>query len=227
MADEKLTHKSQEALSAAVQRAAADGSPQVEPLHLLVALVEQADGTAAPLLRAVGADPALIAKQAAERLDRLPRARGATLSAPEMSRPLLTAIATASEPGPQLGDEYISTEHLLVGLAADGGDARPLLSAAGVTPGRAARGVQPDPRQRPGHQPGPRGDLQGAGEVRHRPDPEGPGRQARPGHRPGRRDQARHPGPVPADEEQPGADRRAGRGQDRRGGRPGPADRGR
>ena len=134
MADEKLTHKSQEALSAAVQRAAADGSPQVEPLHLLAALVEQADGTTAPLLRAVGADPALIAKQAAERLDRLPRARGATLSAPEMSRPLLTAVATASARAKQLGDEYISTEHLLVGLAADGGDAKAVLSAAGVTP---------------------------------------------------------------------------------------------
>ena len=134
MADEKLTHKSQEALTAAVQRAAADGSPQVEPLHLLVALVEQADGTTAPLLRAVGADPALIAKQAAERLDRLPRARGATLSAPEMSRPLLTAVGTASSRAKQLGDEYISTEHLLVGLAADGGDAKAVLSAAGVTP---------------------------------------------------------------------------------------------
>src|SRR5271169_3002489 len=133
MADDKLTHKSQDALSTAVRRAAADGSPQVEALHLLAALVEQADGTTAPLLRAVGADPALIAKQVAERLDRLPRARGTTLSAPEMSRPLLSAIATASSRAKQLGDEYISTEHLLVGLAADGGQAKAVLSAAGVT----------------------------------------------------------------------------------------------
>src|SRR6516164_3825527 len=132
--DDKLTHKSQDALSTAVRRAAADGSPQVDPLHLLLALVEQADGTTAPLLRAVGADPALVAKQAEERLARLPRARGATLSAPEMSRPLLTAIATASSRAKQLGDEYISTEHLLVGLAADGGDARAVLAAAGATP---------------------------------------------------------------------------------------------
>jgi ATP-dependent Clp protease ATP-binding subunit ClpB len=133
MADEKLTHKSQDALSTAVRRAAADGSAQVEALHLLVALVEQADGTTAPLLRAVGADPALVAKQANERLDRQPRAHGATLSAPEMSRPLLAAIATASKRAQQLGDEYISTEHLLVGLAADGGEAKTVLSAAGVT----------------------------------------------------------------------------------------------
>src|SRR5438876_8057210 len=94
--DEKLTHKSQEALSTAVRRAAADGSPQVETLHLLAALIEQADGTTAPLLRAVGADPALVGKQTEERLARMPRARGATLSAPEMSRPLLTTVATAS-----------------------------------------------------------------------------------------------------------------------------------
>src|SRR5947207_8580195 len=132
--DDKLTHKSQDALSTAVRRAAADGSPQVDPLHLLLALLEQADGTTAPLLRAVGADPALVAKQAEERLARLPRARGATLSAPEMSRPLLSAIATASSRAKQLNDEYISTEHLLVGLASDGGEAKAVLAAAGATP---------------------------------------------------------------------------------------------
>src|SRR5690242_2914447 len=133
--DTKLTHKSQDALSTAVQRAAADGSPQVEPLHLLLALTEQADGTTAPLLRAVGADPALVAKQAEERLARLPRARGATLSAPELSRPLLSAISTAEKRAKDLGDEYISTEHLLVGLAANGGDAKDILTGAGATPG--------------------------------------------------------------------------------------------
>jgi ATP-dependent Clp protease ATP-binding subunit ClpB len=132
--DEKLTHKSQEALSTAIRRAAADGSPQVEPLHLLLALVEQPDGLAGQLLRQVGADPGLVGKQAEERLVRLPRASGATLSAPEWSRPLQAAIGTASNRAKHLGDEYISTEHLLVGLAADGGDAKAILAAAGATP---------------------------------------------------------------------------------------------
>ena len=132
--DDKLTRKSQEALTAAVRRAAADGSPQVESLHLLLALLEATDGTTGPLLRAVGADPALVAKQAEERLARLPRARGATLSAPEMSRPLLKVISTAASRAKQLDDEYISTEHLLVGLATDGGDAKTVLAAEGATP---------------------------------------------------------------------------------------------
>jgi len=132
--DDKLTRKSQEALSAAVRRAASDGSPQVESLHLLLALLDQADGTTGPLLRAVGADPALIAKQAEERLARMPRAHGTTLSAPEMSRPLLTVISTAASRARGLDDQYISTEHLLVGLAADGGDAKSVLTANGATP---------------------------------------------------------------------------------------------
>ncbi len=132
--DEKLTRKSQEALSVAVRRAAADGSPQVEPLHLLLALIEQADGNAAQLLRAIGADPALVAKQAEERLARLPRASGATLSAPELSRPLLKTIDTARNRAREMGDEYVPTEHLLVGLAADGGDAKTILASVGATP---------------------------------------------------------------------------------------------
>src|ERR1700691_1310369 len=132
--DDKLTRKSQEALTAAIRQASADGSPQVESLHLLLALLEQADGTTGPLLRAVGADPALIAKQAEERLARMPRARGATLSAPEMSRPLLKVISTADSRAKQLDDQYISTEHLLVGLAAEEGDAKTILASAGATP---------------------------------------------------------------------------------------------
>jgi ATP-dependent Clp protease ATP-binding subunit ClpB len=155
MADEKLTHKSQEALATAQRRAAADGSPQIEALHLLAALAEQPDGLAGQLLRTVGTDPALIAKQANERLGRQPKARGATLSAPEMSRALLLAIKTASDQARRLGDEYISAEHLLVGLAADGGEAKTVLAAAGVTPDAlleafsqirgSARVTSPDP----------------------------------------------------------------------------------
>jgi ATP-dependent Clp protease ATP-binding subunit ClpB len=131
--DDKLTRKSQEALSVAIRKAAAKGNPQVDPLHLLAALLEQADGTAAPLLRAVGADPALIAKEAGDQIDRLPRMHGASASAPETSRQLLSVINTAASRARQLDDEYVSTEHLLVGIAADGGQAATVLRAAGAT----------------------------------------------------------------------------------------------
>ncbi|HEY2576274.1 MAG TPA: ATP-dependent chaperone ClpB [Streptosporangiaceae bacterium] len=132
--DEKLTRKSQEALTTAIRRAASDGHPQVMPPHLLAALIEQADGTAAPLLRAVGADPAQVQRDTQQLLGRLPRVAGATASAPETSRPLLASINTAAERARQLGDEFVSTEHLLVGLATSGGDVAALLKQAGAGP---------------------------------------------------------------------------------------------
>jgi ATP-dependent Clp protease ATP-binding subunit ClpB len=135
MADDKLTRRSQEAVSEAVRQAAAAGNPNVDGLHLLAALIGQGDeGTAVPLLRAVGADPAAVLKTTNDLLARLPRAAGATLSAPETSRPLLAALATASKRAREMDDEYVSTEHLLVGLAADGGQAARVLRDAGAGP---------------------------------------------------------------------------------------------
>jgi ATP-dependent Clp protease ATP-binding subunit ClpB len=132
--DDKLTRKGQEALSESVKRAAAAGNPNVDGLHLLAALIAQADGTAAPLLRAVGADPATVLKRAEDLLARLPSAAGTTVGAPETSRQLLATLATAAKRAREMSDEYVSTEHLLVGLAADGGQAAVLLREAGAGP---------------------------------------------------------------------------------------------
>ena len=155
MADDKLTRKSQEALNDALQRASAAGNPNLDGLHLLAALLDQDGGTAAPLLRAAGADPAVIANRTRELLARLPRAAGATVSAPATSRPLLAALATAAKRAREMSDEYVSTEHLLVGLAADGGQAATVLREAGATPDQLlasfdqvrghARVTSPDP----------------------------------------------------------------------------------
>jgi ATP-dependent Clp protease ATP-binding subunit ClpB len=134
MADDKLTRKSQEAVSDAVRQAAAAGNPNVDGLHLLAALIAQDGGTAAPLLQAVGADPGAVLKTTNELLSRLPQAAGATLSAPETSRPLLAALATAAKRAKEMNDEYVSTEHLLVGQAADGGPAATVLREAGAGP---------------------------------------------------------------------------------------------
>jgi ATP-dependent Clp protease ATP-binding subunit ClpB len=132
--EDKLTRKSQEALSEAVKNAAAAGNPNVDGLHLLAALLEQEGGTADPLLRAVGVDPGALLKTVNEQLARLPQAAGATVSAPQTSRQLLAALATAGKRAREMQDEYVSTEHLLVGLATDGGQAATLLRQAGASP---------------------------------------------------------------------------------------------
>ncbi|MCX9193636.1 ATP-dependent chaperone ClpB [Carbonactinospora thermoautotrophica] len=130
----KLTTKSQEALSEAVRAASTAGNPEVEPVHLLLALLAQTDGTAGPLLDAVGADRARIQTEAVELAGRLPSASGATVAAPNMSRRLYQVLNTAAARARQLGDEYVSTEHLMVGLAADGGDVAQLLRRHGAAP---------------------------------------------------------------------------------------------
>ena len=132
--DDKLTRKSQEALSAAIRQAASDGNPQVEPVHLLLALLKQADGTAQPLLEAAGADMDRVLTEATALQRKLPQTHGATASAPETSRQLLSVINTAASLARELGDEYISTEHLLVGLATGGGPMATGLQRAGATP---------------------------------------------------------------------------------------------
>src|SRR5499425_2592336 len=131
---DKLTRRSSEAFAAARQQATADGNPHVDALHLLAALIEQDGGTAAPLLRAVGADPGAVLADTRTQLARLPKIAGTTVSAPENSRALLKVLTTAGERAEKLNDEYISTEHLLVGLAADGGQAATLLRKHGATP---------------------------------------------------------------------------------------------
>ncbi|MGH3377131.1 MAG: ATP-dependent chaperone ClpB [Actinoallomurus sp.] len=132
--DYKLTQKSQEAVSAAVRRAATEGHPQVEPAHLLVSLLAQGEGTARPLLEAVGADPKALRRRAEEQIAALPKAAGSTVGAPQTSRPLLVVLNTAANRAKQLEDDYVSTEHLLVGLASDGGPVATLLRESGATP---------------------------------------------------------------------------------------------
>src|SRR3954454_413180 len=92
---DRLTSKSQEAFSAAVSKANTDGSPQVDPLHLLAALLEQPEGIAVPLLEAVGADVAGIRSQTDQALAPLPKARGSSVGPPTLSRQLSITITTA------------------------------------------------------------------------------------------------------------------------------------
>src|SRR5665811_629294 len=134
MDNAKLTTKSQEALSQAVRRAAAGGHAQVEPVHLLLALLEQTDGTAVPLLEAAGADVASVRSRAEQAIARMPRASGSTVAAQNLSRPVLAVLSGASEQAGKLGDGYVATEHLVVALAQHGADVAGWLREAGATP---------------------------------------------------------------------------------------------
>src|SRR5215212_6891454 len=133
MAQSKLTTRSQEAIAAAQRLAVDRGQAALEPLHLLTALLEQSDGIAVPLLKAVGAEPADVRAKAEAALKRLPSVTGATVPAPSPSRELLRVLNLASEQAGALGDEYVSTEHLLVGLADSDGEAGTVLKSSGAT----------------------------------------------------------------------------------------------
>ncbi|MDX8144332.1 ATP-dependent chaperone ClpB [Lentzea sp. BCCO 10_0061] len=128
------TTKTQQAVSAAVQAATLNGNPDVGSVHLLSALLAQTDGLTAPLLSAVGADPAQVRKELEQLSRSLPSASGSTVSAPQFSRDAVRVIGKAQELATEMGDEYVSTEHLLVGLAQHGGQVADLLRRHGATP---------------------------------------------------------------------------------------------
>ncbi|MGB3441805.1 MAG: ATP-dependent chaperone ClpB [Actinophytocola sp.] len=128
------TTKTQQAISAAAQAATVAGNPDVKPAHLLGALLAQGDGLTAPLLSAVGADPNVVRKELDQLANSLPSASGSTVSAPQLDSEALRSVTHAQKLATEMGDEYVSTEHLLVGLAAQGGAVASLLNRHGATP---------------------------------------------------------------------------------------------
>jgi ATP-dependent Clp protease ATP-binding subunit ClpB len=153
--NDQLTTKAQEALSVAVRSAATAGHSAVEPVHLMRALLAQTDGLTRPLLEAAGADAAAVGRDVDAALAALPSASGSTVSAPGLARQTYAVLSHAGEVAKELEDEYVSTEHLLVGLAHVESPVRELLNRHGVTAERlraaftqvrgTARVTSPDP----------------------------------------------------------------------------------
>ena len=129
---DKLTTKSQEAIAAAIAQASSAGNPQIEPVHVLAALLEQDGGVANGLLDAVGADRTALSQRVSAALATLPGASGSSVAQPQTSRATMTMITDAGREANTLGDEYVSTEHLLVALAASTSPAGEILRAAGA-----------------------------------------------------------------------------------------------
>jgi ATP-dependent Clp protease ATP-binding subunit ClpB len=155
---ERLTTKSREVITSAVAIATQRGHATVEPWHLLLALLDTGGSTAVALLRAVGANPADIRRVALKSVEGLPSARGATVAEPSLSRELVNTLNVAESIARPLGDEYVSTEHLLAALAQLGGEVAKLLKSAGATEdnlvaafpqirGGDRRVTSPDPEQ--------------------------------------------------------------------------------
>src|SRR3954464_2853425 len=135
---EKFTNRSREAIEAAQLSATTAGNTATEPIHLLVALLPQQDGTAANLVTKSGADAAALVHAASAERDRLPRASGSTVQQPGAAAALTRVLATALDLAPSMKDDYVATEHLLIALATVESSAKKVLTDAGLT----AEGLQ-------------------------------------------------------------------------------------
>ena len=130
--NEQFTTKSQEALTAAVQAATAAGNPQVTTLHLLSALLEQEGGVPLALLQAVGASRQEIGAKVRNALVAMPSSTGSSVSQPQADRELLNVLTDAGARAKAMGDDYVSTEHLLLALAASSSRAGSILAESGA-----------------------------------------------------------------------------------------------
>ena len=132
--EQKFTTMAQEVIGDAIQSASAAGNAQVETLHVMDALLRQENGVIQGLIQAAGGNPQAIGAEARNALVKMPAASGSTTSQPQASRQLTAALAQAEKEMQQMGDEYVSTEHLLIGIAASApNQSADILKANGVT----------------------------------------------------------------------------------------------
>ena len=133
MDTEKLTTMSRDAVTTAVRLALTEGNPTAEPVHLLHAMLMVPENSVGPLLTGVGADPARIDAEAQRAVKRLPSTSGSSVSQPQLSGSFARVMADAENRADRMGDQYVSTEHLLIALASVPGEARTILAGAGVS----------------------------------------------------------------------------------------------
>ena len=132
--EQKFTTMAQEVIGDAIQSASAAGNAQVETLHMMDALLRQENGVIQGLIQAAGGNPQAIGAAVRNALVKMPAASGSTTSQPQASRQLTAALAQAEKEMQQMGDEYVSTEHLLIGIAASApNQSADILKANGVT----------------------------------------------------------------------------------------------
>lgn len=129
----QFTTKSQETLSAAAMNASTAGNPQIEPAHLLKALMDQRDSVAVAVLKGASVDPDVVSTKASSQIAALPKVSGSSVAEAQLSRAGLAVISAAQTQAQENQDQFVSTEHLLLGLTADSGDTGKALRDAGAT----------------------------------------------------------------------------------------------
>jgi ATP-dependent Clp protease ATP-binding subunit ClpB len=140
---DRFTIKSQEALQAAQRLADERRNPQTTPEHMLAVLLEQDEGVVVPVLRKLGVDPGVVRQTLGPALDALPRMSGTgTEDAAVPASELVQVLRSAETEMRELGDEYISTEHLLLAIAAHPGSAGRVLASVGATRDRLLQAIQ-------------------------------------------------------------------------------------
>ncbi len=180
---DKLTVKSQQAMQQAQERAAELGNPEILPVHLLLALVEDREGVIPSVLGKIGVPTERLEASLHEIEQKLPRVAGASAQ-PGISQALNKVIEQAFKEAANFKDEYISTEHLLLGAAHQKGDpAREALVAAGATHDAISAGADRGARLATRDRPESGREVPGAGEICQGPDGTGTARQARSGDR--------------------------------------------
>src|SRR5438876_1179501 len=133
---DKLTVKAQEAVQRANDVASEHGNPEVAPAHLLLALAEDREGNVPPILERIGVNPRAIASEARAAVEKLPKVSGSSAAQAHLSNELSKVIDQAFKEANNFKDEYVSTEHLLLGLAESKkqrDEAAQILAAHGAT----------------------------------------------------------------------------------------------
>ena len=130
---EKFTTRSREAIEAAQLSATSAGHSTVEPVHLLVALLRDAEGTARTLVTKAGVDAATLTTESEAALAALPRASGATVQQPSASAALTRVLAGALDLAAGMKDDFATTEHLLIAIAGTDSGAQKVLTGAGLS----------------------------------------------------------------------------------------------
>src|SRR5690348_10472598 len=130
---DKTTVKTQEAIQRAIELASQNGNPELQPVHLLAALVGDQEGIIVPVLERVGAQPQQILAEATREIERLPKVSGSAAQ-PTLSNAAQSVFDQAFKEADNFKDEYVSTEHLLLALTKQkGNSAQTILAHAGAT----------------------------------------------------------------------------------------------